>query len=187
MLVGTLGHQINPSQSPLNDLPNPYRLLLLLTPAFKQLAQHPIPTQLVRDNYPGHARPPRPNFANQLTQLHRLLFLHDLAHLDPAQTDALVDSLDPASAWRSAQLERMEATGLLTHPLPGEAGARLHGPKVVAVPGELSRAEYAILARWMGPINMRVREVELSNPRIMLVQIGQQCALCPELLDYVPD
>jgi len=90
---------------------------------------------------------------------------------------------DPATQRHADALREMASGGAV----PFAPGARLHGPKVLAVPGELSAAEYESLPPWMLPWCASLGMQDKSMAWVFLEQMAQQAAICPELLEYVPE
>lgn len=110
-------------------------------------AAYRLPSPFNLSTYPGRRRHAKPSLEHTFILLARLYLLHDLSQLTPAQRDQ-------AFATRSlvAAADVVDFLG----GLPSGRTARLHGPKVLAVPGKLSAQEYVALANTLAMVYMQV-------------------------------
>jgi hypothetical protein len=104
--------------------------------------------------------------------------LNDFGHV--------LEMLDPTSNSHKNKSSLRRVTGAFDTD-PCKRGARLYGPKVLTVPGELSAAEYAAMAPWMAIWAGAHGVVQDIDGWAGLDQIPEQSALFPELLEYVPE
>ncbi len=183
LLVGWLSQEQPTPPRPSAQLSQQERLRLLISPELKQLAKYHIPPSLSKLDYPGRPRPFRNDLRHLITQIQRLFLLHAFACPPDPPFNKLVDLLDPDNPERQ-HIIRCEKGWVSSISFPD--GVRLHGPKVVGVPGELSAGEYASLAPWMAWW-CKGWWTEGEYAWLYIDQLARQAALCPELLDYAPE
>lgn len=178
MFVGPLATRPEPPHLATNSITPNQRFQLLRGPELFDLASFTLPSQYAVEHYPGRPKPPTPNFRHHLYQLTRFKFLHHLSLLSPTHHSFLPETLSPRQA-RPFKLSDGTTS----------ADLRLYGPKVLAVPDRLSAVEYARLAVWMAKFAAAAGAGAGYDAMswVAVDQVRQQGALCPELLDYVPE
>lgn len=185
LTVGVMGACPHLPPSRPVSIPAHERLSLLRGPLLQQLLDYKVPAAFSVQSYAGRVRPHKNDFRHRLTLLRRLLLLHELIGFSAEDARQLLALLDPGHAQHG---EGVALGTLLNASMqkPEDAGVRLHGPKVLAAPDKLSAGEYAKLVPFM------MEWCTAKRPRHAMVwmalsQVGEQCALCPELLDYVAE
>lgn len=152
------------------------RFSRILNEPSKLLARLNLPPELAVETYPGRPRPHKDDFRHRLYNLLRLAFLHQLSHLDQVNHVVLANTIHPRNAQKFPLTSELTSVSL-----------RLHGPKIMAVPGELSLEEYARLARWMIKFCHTLKWWDDFTKWVALDHVWRQCLACPRLLDYVPE
>lgn len=184
IMIGYLAQGQAKSQRAQSSISTAKRFKLLSGSAFKAFAACPFPPEFSCPTYPGRPRPHQNDVRHKLRQLERLLLLHDLANPPVDSPAGLLDLLDPQSTAHKAVLG---ARARVSAPAPYRDGVRLHGPKVVAGPGELSAGEYAALGPWMSAWFASEAWFAGSSLWLAVEQVQQQGEICPELLDYAAE
>jgi hypothetical protein len=190
ILVGSLGAATStPTQRPPKSVPHHERLAILRSNNFDQVLAYKLPPKFALANYPGRARPFKNDLRHQLTQLIRCLFLSHLSHRDhsPASTKLLLTALDANDTMRKAAVQQKRSRGVAVEddPFWTPAGVRLYGPKVLAVPDQLSAGEYLALCHRL-PLWCLAAGLEKNKTAwIGMMQLLEQATICPELFDAV--
>ncbi len=164
-----------------------------------------LPAQFTTTSYPGFNHKPT-QFRHQLVLVARFLLLHELTH---SNSGFVLNA--PVKLWEflAATLEQILHVGSDEHRkmqaarVPGTAvpayldavtdssttlaRARLLGLKVLARPEMLSGGEYLALISSLVYLTDSVGLDRHNKAWQALWQVHQQCMLCPELLDYVPE
>lgn len=115
-----------------------------------------MPASAVKDVYPGHKATDKPTFRHRLVQISRALVLRNLSLMTgpmKARLSAhLAGKYHPVLAMRMGEGPCTWVTHVFRESLEHAQrdGVRLYGPKVLAVPGELSAGEYQYLPRLVG-------------------------------------
>lgn len=168
-------------------------------------AGFPLPAEFTIETYPGFRHQPQA-FHHKLVLIARFLLLHQLSHIILADATldipnlshklhaSLADLVTPGTSLHTAlnsltlgDSDLKMYVAVATDPAVKLAEAKLWGPKVSAQPGELSAAEYLALVRVMLGYVSSTGLGRYAGRWGALWQVVQQCALCPKLLDYVPE
>lgn len=174
MYVGALAQRVSVGGRPLPRLTQQQRVARLVSPQLINLQRFSLPSKYVVESYPGRPMPRKDDFRHRLYQLFRFSFLHLLSRLSSRHRRFLADTLDPRS---NHNLKLNDGRTV--------ADLKLYGPKVLAAPDRLSMTEYASLAPWLDVFAQACLTWDDSMFWLAMDQVWQQCALCPELLDYV--